>query len=254
VAEARLVSGAPSRTGVTARRDRTALDRRVRAVVFALDGVLIESEPIRRCAVNAILGGVEHPALSAFEFDRYRGLEDETLWTRLTADHGLTVSSRWCRRQFDDLVHAAYERSAVVAPGARHLLDALRRCEVRIAIASSSRARRVTCALNALHVDHCFDVVVTGDSVARPKPHPEAYTTTGRRLGVPIDQCLAVEGSRVGCLSASRAGAVVAHLDASAIGDGDDGHAHLCVRGLAELEGWLQFTQRALAVRLDIGW
>jgi HAD superfamily hydrolase (TIGR01509 family) len=146
-----------------------------------------------------------------------------------------------------DRESAVFEHEAVLSPGASHLLEALRLCDVPMAVASSSRARWVEGALATI-ADR-FDAVVSADFVDRREPHPATCSTTAQLLGVPAHRCLAVEDSRVGCLSATRAGAVVVHIDQRPTAVGDEGHAHLCVTDLAELEGHLHFGYRAISTR-----
>src|SRR5215203_4231848 len=55
---------------------------------------------------------------------------------------------------------------------------------------------------------HAFDVLVTGDQVSEPKPHPEPYLTAASRLAVEIADCVAIEDSPPGLASATAAGAV----------------------------------------------
>jgi beta-phosphoglucomutase-like phosphatase (HAD superfamily) len=148
-----------------------------------------------------------------------------------------------------DCQPASHEQEAMLAPGAFHLLEALRLCDVPMAVASSSRASWVERVLATVDIADRFDAVVSADTVDCRKPHPEPYSTAAQLLGVPAYRCLAVEDSRVGCLSATRAGAVVVHIDHTPSGDGDDGHAHLCVTDLGELEGHLHFAHRAISTR-----
>ncbi|MER7166385.1 HAD family phosphatase [Micromonospora sp. NPDC000207] len=93
-------------------------------------------------------------------------------------------------------------------PGASTLLTAVRAAGIPTALVTSSGRGLVEVALDTLGRD-AFDVVVCGDEVVSPKPHPEPYLTAARLLGVPIGRCVAVEDSPTGVASALAAGAAV---------------------------------------------
>lgn len=91
-------------------------------------------------------------------------------------------------------------------PGARELLAGLRRASVPTALVTMS-LRRMALRVAAAIGDEVFDVVVAGDDVANAKPHPEPYLTAAARLGVSIHDCVAIEDSEFGLVSAVAAGA-----------------------------------------------
>lgn len=93
-------------------------------------------------------------------------------------------------------------------PGASALLTAVRAAGIPTALVTSSGRGLVEVALDTLGRD-TFDVVVCGDEVDSPKPHPEPYLTAARLLGVPIGRCVAIEDSPTGVASALAAGAAV---------------------------------------------
>ena len=91
-------------------------------------------------------------------------------------------------------------------PGARELLGELRAAGVRTALVTMSLRRMALTVADALGSD-AFDLVVAGDDVTRPKPHPEPYLTAAERLGVSIRDCIAIEHSEFGLVSAISSGA-----------------------------------------------
>jgi HAD superfamily hydrolase (TIGR01509 family) len=90
-------------------------------------------------------------------------------------------------------------------PGARELLADLRRHHVPCALVTMSWTSLADTFLLACGPD-TFDVVVTGDRVARGKPHPDPYLQAARALGAEPGRCVAVEDSRTGVTSAEAAG------------------------------------------------
>ena len=90
-------------------------------------------------------------------------------------------------------------------PGARELLAEVRGASVHTALVTMSWRRFADEVVNCLPTGS-FTTSVTGDEVARGKPHPEPYLRAAERLGVRADQCLAIEDSPTGVRSALAAG------------------------------------------------
>ena len=107
-----------------------------------------------------------------------------------------------------DRVMARVSRTVPWRPGARELLADLRSRGVRCALVTMSYERFVAPILAALP-EGSFEVVVTGDSVTRGKPHPEPYLTAARLLGVDVTETVAIEDSDTGARSAEAAGCTV---------------------------------------------
>ena len=98
-------------------------------------------------------------------------------------------------------------------PGARELLAELRTQRVPCALVTMSYERLVGPVLDSVAAGS-FDVVVTGDNVARGKPHPEPYLHAARLLGVEPTDCVAIEDSNPGATSAEAAGCRVLVIEA----------------------------------------
>jgi len=116
------------------------------------------------------------------------------------------------------------------------------------ALVTSTGRRLVEVALDTLGREN-FDVIVCGDEVAMPKPDPEPYRAAAKLLGVPIEDCVAIEDSPTGVSSALASGAAVlavpselelpptdgVHLRTSLVGVDPDYLADLLIhRGLLE--------------------
>lgn len=176
------------------------------AVLWDMDGTLVDSEPLWLAAEHAMLG-------------RYGISMDEETRLRLVGS-GLTAAAEHFRElgvpmsadeivaEWVERVGAGLDRGEVAwRPGARELLSSLREAGIPSAVVTMSLrplAERVVAQLP----EGTFAAIVPGDEVAHEKPHPDPYLRGARALGVPIEHCLAIEDSPTGLASAWSAGAV----------------------------------------------
>jgi HAD superfamily hydrolase (TIGR01509 family) len=182
--------------------------RRLLAVVFDMDGVLLDSEPLHHLVVNELLA--EHGVrVDDALYRRYLGTTLEDTWADLIHRFGLPGTVADYRDRYDAAILEAYRRHAVPAPGALDLVQGLRARGVKLAVASSSRTAWVETALARLGLAAAFAAVVTGDMVTRGKPAPEIYLLAAQRLGVAPERCLAIEDARAGVAAARAAGMTV---------------------------------------------
>jgi HAD superfamily hydrolase (TIGR01509 family) len=107
-----------------------------------------------------------------------------------------------------DGVVAHVEQSVPWRPGALDLLTSLAEAGVRCGLVTMSYQRFVAPILAHLPPE-TFRVVVTGEQVENGKPHPEPYLTAAAALGVPPQDCVAIEDSNTGAKSAEQAGCLV---------------------------------------------
>ena len=177
------------------------------AVVFDLDGVLVDSETVwdgARRAVVADTGRVWRDGatrammgMSSREWSRY--LHDE-LGVPLTPQD---ISNRVVAHMIK-----AYGRHLPLLPGA---VPAVRRLAERwpLAVASSANRPVIDAALQGAGLADCFTATVSGDEVARGKPAPDVYLEAARQLGVDPHRAAGVEDSSNGLRAAAAAGMLV---------------------------------------------
>jgi len=178
----------------------------VEAVIFDLDGVLVDSESVwdaSRRAVVADNGGTwtdsatrAMQGMSSPEWSRY--LRDEL---------GVALEPEEISRRVVERVLAAYEREVPLLPGA---VDAVRRLAGRwpLGLASSANRPVIDAVLRGAGLTECFSATVSGDEVARGKPSPDVYLEAARKLDVNPVLAAAVEDSTNGL----RAGAAAEML------------------------------------------
>jgi HAD superfamily hydrolase (TIGR01509 family) len=182
----------------------------IEAVVFDLDGVLVDSEPVweevRRGVVEEF-GGRWLPDAQR----RMMGMSTPE-WARyLSADLGVDLPSDEVARTVVDRVAARYDAHLPLLPGAA---EAVRRIAGRwpLALATSSPRSLAAHVLKQAGVADRFGAVVSTEDLRRGKPAPDVYLAAAQGLGVPAERCAAVEDSTNGMRSALAAGSRVVAL------------------------------------------
>lgn len=175
------------------------------AVIFDMDGVLLDSEPLHYEAVRLILAeqGIDFPLADYFH---YLGTTLTSTWDDLCERYPITMSFEQFEARYNDDVLAQYEAGAPLIPGARELVEQLRKAGVPIAVASSSHRMWVEAALAGVGLREYFDQTTAGDEVSMGKPSPEIYLKAAEKLGVDPAHCIAVEDAPAGVESANAAG------------------------------------------------
>ncbi|MET0784361.1 MAG: HAD family phosphatase [Leifsonia flava] len=174
------------------------------AVLWDMDGTLVDTEPYWMRAETELIesfGGV-------WTHEDALGVVGLGLWesARVFQEAGADLDADAIVDYLTNSVQQQLETDGVPwRPGARELLAELRENGVRTALVTMS-VKRMADQVAALIGFPAFDVIVTGDSVERPKPFPDAYLAAAEQLGVAASACLAIEDSVPGLASARAAG------------------------------------------------
>ncbi|MEU4572219.1 HAD family phosphatase [Nonomuraea sp. NPDC023979] len=175
----------------------------MKACVFDLDGVLVDSEPVWeevRRAFVADHGGVWQDDTQS----RLMGMSTGE-WAAYLHELGVDLPPAEIARRVIEQMAARYRDGVPLMPGAT---EAVRRlaASVTLGLASSSPRALIDVVLDASGLTSCFTATVSTEEVARGKPAPDGYLEAARRLGVDPADCVAVEDSSNGLRSADAAG------------------------------------------------
>jgi HAD superfamily hydrolase (TIGR01509 family) len=173
------------------------------AVVFDLDGLLVDSEPLWGLAEERVVLDLGHPwdpSIPALLLGQGPEGAAAMLAARLGGVHADEVS----RRMLAAAV-AEFESGVKAQPGAHDLVRSLGG-RLPLALATNSRRVLAELALTSAGFDGCFQVVVCAEDVRAPKPAPDPYHTACARLGADPVRSVAFEDSPVGVASARAAG------------------------------------------------
>jgi HAD superfamily hydrolase (TIGR01509 family) len=179
-----------------------------RAILFDLDGVLVDSELVSNRIWVQLLEAHGLKISSADFMARSVGYSLKALYAGLETEFGWTRPAEFDARS--DAALAETFASSVPVPGAAQTLAALKQAGIPFAVASNSRRDRLDIKLAAaglaVYVQQSFDPAQVG---GRGKPLPDLYLHAASALGVDIRRCLVVEDSPTGVVAGVAAGATV---------------------------------------------
>jgi HAD superfamily hydrolase (TIGR01509 family) len=177
------------------------------AVLFDMDGTLFDSERIWDVSLQDLaskLGGTLSPEARL----RIVGSNLLTTVRIIQDDIGIHGDDQHLAKWLLDRTQELFSVGVPWRPTARELVADVRSRGIPTALVTGSYRVLVDVVLAQLPPD-TFDVVLCGDEVTHPKPHPESYLTAASRLGVNIHNTVAIEDSQNGIASAVAAGCVV---------------------------------------------
>jgi HAD superfamily hydrolase (TIGR01509 family) len=176
-----------------------------RAVIFDMDGVIVDSEPRHERAflevANAIGFGETHGVVWA----DYVGRSDRELWVDFLAKHNPPQSLEQLLKMKRDRVMEILQRDQPVFVGLSELVEKLSRV-CRLGLASGSERAVVDAVLSIGDLRRYFSATVTVSEVHRGKPAPEMFLRTAELLKVAPAECWVIEDSKPGVTAALAAG------------------------------------------------
>jgi sugar-phosphatase len=183
-----------------------SFDKSIQAVIFDVDGVLIDSEPFWR-----------ESEIEIFARCGLRLTEEECMLT--TGMRIQEVTRFWYARKpwkgpsteelAGDILEGVIERirdRGVPMPGLYDTIRLFQTRHLRLALASSSAESLIDTVVDRLQIRASFEAICSAENEARGKPYPDVYLTAAAKLGLAPEHCLAVEDSIAGVTSAKAAG------------------------------------------------
>jgi len=213
------------------------------AVIFDMDGVLIDSEPIHLEATRALLAehGIDYsPDLE----ENFYGCTDRDVFRALRARYDLGADEGELADAWVGRVVRVLDRPLEPMTGVPEVLHTLRAAGLRLALASSSAPPIIVATLAGLGLSDVFEFTVSGHDIERGKPAPDIFVEAVRRLGLPRDACLVVEDSFNGLSAASAAGVPCVVVPCRSTAGQDFSRAAARLNDLTELPAWVATAAR----------
>lgn len=208
-----------------------------RAIIFDLDGVLIDTEPLYLKACNLLIQREGAAAITEAENNTtLLGTTVEETWRRIINLRSLTQPLEYFLERYDGAVRQVLQEDLVVQPGVLALLAAAKNRGLPVAVASSSLRTWIDLKLKAIGLQDTFDVVLGGDQVTNGKPEPDIYLQAAQGLGIPPAECIVIEDSPTGIAAAVAAGTYTISVWTSSTDGLDVSQAHANLKSLVDFD------------------
>ncbi|MFY7944564.1 MAG: hexitol phosphatase HxpB [Crocinitomicaceae bacterium] len=171
------------------------------AVIFDMDGVLIDSEPLWKIAMEAVFSALGSK-LTKSDFQKTVGLRiDEVIhFWNVTENWGIIDESR-----VEENIISKMEELIIQNPfpliGVIETLQFLKKKQIKIGLATSSSKRLIDAVLTSLNIGNYFDFTWSAENETHGKPHPAVYLSVAKALNVNPTKCLVIEDSYNGVIS-----------------------------------------------------
>jgi HAD superfamily hydrolase (TIGR01509 family) len=201
-----------------------------------MDGVIVDSELHWKSLESFFLSSLV-PAWGSVDQSKILGLSMDHIYTLLTSEYGLQTSREQFMERYDELANEIYEKKTSLLPGVADLLAKLNQHQIPVALASSSPKSWINIVLRRFALHESFQAVVSADDVnGEGKPSPAIYLLAARLLNVPPSQCIAIEDSTNGVISAKNADMFCIGLSNGFNEDQDISRADMIIYSFKELD------------------
>jgi len=177
--------------------------RRLEAVIFDMDGLMVDSEHLHSRSFEVVLNrhGVKPKVDDVIQT---LGIGTPNNWKKLKKQYGLKASVD----ELSDQKHEVYDDlipEIELMPGAKALFDDLQNSGIAVAVASGSSKHNIEKILNQLEISSYFSVIISGEELENAKPAPDIFLAAAKALGVEPKNCAVLEDAESGILAAKAA-------------------------------------------------
>jgi HAD superfamily hydrolase (TIGR01509 family) len=208
----------------------------LKAVIFDMDGVLIDSEPLHaRAAVLAFKNiGVNITMEYCYQFiGRTNAHMLETIIHEYNMTYTTTELLDLYNKSREQLLH---EEGYSPIPYTKELIEDLYQHGIKLAIASSSSIQDIEEVVTSLGIKKYFDHLISGTTLKHPKPAPDVFLKAAKELGVPTNECIIIEDSYSGLMAGKAAGIPVIGFANPNSGNQNLSDACIIVEGFEEID------------------
>ena len=175
-------------------------------VIFDLDGVIIDSEPVHKICEKEIFRmlGI---SISEFEHNAFIGVTDEMMWSQIVNSYSLSIKVPEIIKIKKSLYMEYLKLGINIKPVqyVSELISDLYRNDFLLIVASSSPHEQIDFVLSNFGLTRYFHYIVSGEDVKTSKPHPDIFIKAAKFVGVEPKSCVVIEDSFNGLMAAKSA-------------------------------------------------
>ncbi|MFI5323055.1 MAG: HAD family hydrolase [Thermodesulfobacteriota bacterium] len=217
----------------------------LKAVIFDLDGIIVDTEPVHMSAFQLTLGEWGIPLTEEEYYANYLAYDDKTFFRRVLEDkdykHDDALIAEMMERKsrhYDNSIRGHIE----ILPGVEDFISGIRG-KYRLAIGSGALKDEIVHILNFTGIRECFEVIVSADDILNCKPAPDVYIEVLNRLNalgpgvetISASECLVIEDSVSGTTAALSAGMKCLAITNSYTAK-ELSHAHIIAKSLKGID------------------
>lgn len=182
-------------------------DVRTAGVIFDMDGVLVDSEPLISRAAVDMYHELGHTQVRGTDFLPFVGAGEDRYLAGVAERHAIDIDVAAAKARTYAIYLERYVTTLRPYTGARELVERCRAHGARVAVASATDHIRLVANLAAAELPvERWDAAVWGEEVVNKKPAPDAFLLAAQRLGLAPSVCVVIEDSRHGVAAAAAAG------------------------------------------------
>jgi len=180
---------------------------RLEAVLFDMDGLLVDTEPLWFETETEVMARLGAPWTKEDQERLLGGSMEHTVGYLLSKATRPAPPAEVARWMTDGMLRRAGDGRVIVRPGVHELIAEVAAAGLPYALVTGSQREFTDAVLGSTGLS--FTATVTGDDVTRPKPDPEPYLLAAKLLDAAPERCVALEDSPSGVASATGAGCLV---------------------------------------------
>lgn len=207
----------------------------IEAVIFDMDGVLIDSEPLHFEVDEMVLKLLQIDKGKHY-LERFVGYTNPAMWKIIKEENQLEQSIEGLiELQMRIKLDFLEKNNFVAIDGVLELLNNIQAKKIPLAIASSSPRIFIEAVIVKIQIEKYFQIVVSGEEVPKSKPEPDVFLKAAELLDVKPERCIVIEDSKSGTLAAKSAGMKCVGFRNSNSGNQDLSFADLIVDDFNEI-------------------
>jgi len=207
---------------------------KLRGIIFDMDGVLIDSEPLHYKSSILYLNDELEIGYDEKENREFLGRSDDYMFRVLKDRYGLVPGVQEMINRRRDIYLKLLTGNVELIPGAAEMVRQLKSSGYKLGLASSSLRKIIDLVTYEGQIKAYFDILQSGEHLSTCKPDPEIFLLTAQKMGVDPAACAVIEDTTVGIEAAKVAGMFAIGFDAPGAPEMDFSKADVVVRSFAD--------------------